>query len=102
MMRSRDPQRQEDGYHRLLPHAADHLDALIEEFEAEQDDNGLRLWLLDLIGEAKSPAALPLLGAQLYAADESFQGWAVAGLEKLDTSESRTLLWRARCNGAIP
>lgn len=57
LMRSHDPQRQEDGFHLLLPHAADHLDELIAQFEQEQDDHGLRCWLLELIGAAESPAS---------------------------------------------
>lgn len=101
LMRSSDPQRQEDGFHWLQPHAADHLDELIDAFEQEQDDHGLRCWLLELIGDVRSPAALPLLGAQLNGQDDRLRAWAVTGLEKLDTSESRTLLWRARCNGMI-
>src|SRR5215472_16766214 len=39
LMRSHDPQRKEDGFHQLLPHAADHLDELIAQFEQEQDDH---------------------------------------------------------------
>jgi hypothetical protein len=101
LMRSHDPQRKEDGFHRLLPHAADHLDELIAEFELEQDDHGLRCWLLELIGEASSPAALPVLRAQLNGEDKSLRYWAVCGLTKLNTAEARALLWRARANGAI-
>ncbi len=99
LMRSRDPQCQEDGFHQLLPHAADHLDELIAEFEQEQGDHGLRCWLLELIGAARSPEALPVLAAQLGCEDESLRDWAAAGLKKLDTPEARTLLWRARTNG---
>ena len=69
LMRSSDPQRREDGYHQLLPHAADHLDQLITQFAQEQDDHGLRCWLLELIGAARSPAALPVLAAQLGSSD---------------------------------
>src|SRR5713101_10102998 len=63
LMRSHDPQRQEDGFHQLLPHAADYLGELITQFGQEQDDHGLRCWLLALIGAARSPDALPVLGA---------------------------------------
>jgi hypothetical protein len=101
LMRSHDPQRQEDGFHQFLPHAADHLHELIAQFEQEQDDHGLRCWLLELIGAARSPEALPVLAAQLSSEDESLRGWAAAGLNKLDTPEARTLLWRARANGTI-
>ena len=101
LMRSHDPQRQEDGFHQLLPHAADHLDELIEQLQQEQDDHGLRCWLLELIGAAQSPDALPVLSAQLDSSDEALRSRAAAGLKKLDTPEARVLLWRARANGTI-
>lgn len=100
-MRSRDRQRREDGFHQLLPYAADHIDDLIAQFGQERDDHGLHCWLLELIGAARSPAALPLLRAQLNSDDESLRDWAAAGLKKLDTPEARALLWRARANGTI-
>ena len=100
LMRSRDPQRREDGYRQLLPHAADHVDQLIEQFEREQDDHGLRCWLLELIGAAQTPATLPVLGAQLNSDDEALRDRAAAGLRKLGTREARTLLWRAKANGS--
>lgn len=101
LMRSGDPQRQEDGFHQLLPQAAEHVDELIAEFKQERDDHGLRCWLLELIGASESPAALALLGDQLTNTDEALRGWAVAGLTRLDTPEARTLLWRARANGTL-
>jgi hypothetical protein len=88
LMRSHDPQRQEDGFHLLLPYAADHLDELIAQFEQEQDDHGLCCWLLELIGAAESPAALSLLGAQLNSPDESLRSWAATGLTRLNTPEA--------------
>jgi hypothetical protein len=101
LMRSCDPQRREDGFRQVLPHAADHLGELIAQFEQEHDDHGLRCWLLELIGAARSPDALPVLAAQLDSDDESLRSWAAAGLKKLNTPEARTLLWRARANGTI-
>lgn len=53
MMRRRDPQMQEDGFGMLKPHAAEHLDELIEAFHAEQD-RGLRAWLFELVAEART------------------------------------------------
>ncbi|WP_280499062.1 HEAT repeat domain-containing protein [Nocardia farcinica] len=100
LMRKHDPQLQEDGFAQLVPLAAGHIAELIEEFEHEHE-HGLRCWLLELIGEARSPAALPLLEAQLHGDDEALRGWAVTGLNKLGTHEARTLLWRARANGTI-
>jgi hypothetical protein len=101
LMRSRDPQCQEDGFHQLLPHAADHLDELIAQFGQEQGDHGLRCWLRELTGAARSPQALPVLTAQLNSEDEPLRDWAAARLKKPGTPEARTLLWRARTNGTI-
>jgi hypothetical protein len=102
LMRRRDPQAQEDGFHLLLPHAADHVEELIAEFRQQRNSHGLRCWLLELIGEARSPLALPLLVEQLYSDDESMKSWARHGLEKLDTKQARQELWKARANGATP
>ncbi|MGW5385636.1 hypothetical protein [Nocardia sp. NPDC003963] len=100
-MRKHDPQLQEDGFSLLVPLAADHIAELIGEFECEHD-HGLRCRLLELIGEARSLAALPLLAAQLHGDDEVLRDWAVTGLQKLDIREARALLWKARTNGTIP
>jgi hypothetical protein len=99
LMRRRDPQAREDGFHLLLPHAAEHVDELIVEFAAERDDHGLRCWLLELIGRARSEAALPLLAEQLHGQDPSLRTWAAHGLEALDTKAARHELWKARANG---
>ena len=85
----------------LLPHAAVHVDELVAAFDQECADHGLRCWLLELIGEARSPDALGLLVEQLYSDDESFRDWAVRGLQLLDTKPAREQLWRARANGLI-
>jgi len=101
LMRSRDPQTGEDGFHLLLPHAASHVEALIVEFNRESD-HGLRCWLLELIGEARSPQALPVLVEQLNGADEALRSWATRGLEQLDTKPARQHLYQARADGLIP
>jgi hypothetical protein len=95
MMKGSDPQMQEDGFHSLLPHAADFVPALIEAFEAEAD-HGLKCWLLELIGEARSGDAFGLLAAQLRGSDEALRYWAIRGLESLGDERSRRLLWDAR------
>src|SRR5262245_5370122 len=99
-MRRRSPQEQEDGFHLLLPHVGEHLDELIEAFTHEPD-RGLRCWLLDLIGEARSPAALPFLAARLHDPDPDLRDRAVASLARLDTRDARTVLWNARSSGLI-
>ena len=100
-MRQRDPQSRENGFDFLREHADSYIDELIAEFEAEQDDHGLRCWLLELIAEARDEKALPILAAQLETLDESLQFWAVRGLEMLDSRESATVLHKARANGWI-
>ena len=100
MMRSHNPQTQEDGFHQLQPHAAQHLDELIDEFSREPD-HGLRCWLLELIGDARSPQALPVLVEQLHSHDESLRSWAARGLEQLDTKPARHELHHARTLGLI-
>ncbi|MFD4641988.1 HEAT repeat domain-containing protein [Lentzea sp. NPDC058436] len=99
LMRRRDPQKAEDGFGLLRALAAEHVADLVEAFRAESD-RGLRAWLLELIGEARSPEALPVLVEHLDHDDESLVSWAVRGLELLDTKEARTALYRHRTNNA--
>ena len=84
----------EEGFGWLVSHAAEYVPQLIAAFWDE--DNGVsRGWLMELIGDAKSPAALPFLLERLNDEDESIRDWAVLGLRQLNTKESRTALWRA-------
>lgn len=83
-VRHRDPQTAENGFSLLRARAAEHVEELIAEFRAERDDHGLRCWLLELIGDARSPVALPLLS-----------------LPQLDTKQARQALWRARADGQL-
>jgi hypothetical protein len=101
LMRGRDPQKQEDGFHQLRSHAGQHLEELITEF-TDTTDHGLRCWLLELIGEAHLPDALPVLVAHLHGDDEPLRFWAVKGLEQLGTKPARHELYRARAAGLIP
>jgi HEAT repeat protein len=98
MMRRRNPQTAEDGFGMLQPVAHRYVAELMVEFAAEAD-HGLRCWLLELIGDARSPEALPLLAAQSRGADEALRRWAVRGLEQLDTKDARRLLWEIRRSG---
>lgn len=91
----------EDGVQVLLRCADEHVEELMATFSQERDDHGLRCWLLELIGEARSPLALPTLAQQLYSQDDSLRPWAVRGLEKLDTTPARQELWKARANGTV-
>jgi hypothetical protein len=94
MMRKHNPETQEDGFFWLEPHACEHIHELIEEFSKEKE-HGLRCWLIELIGSAKSPDAFEFLAGVLRRDDERFRFWAIVGLKKLGTKEARTLLWQA-------
>ncbi len=95
MMRKHDAAIQEDGFQTLLPHAAHFIEELLSEFALEKHSDGLRCWLLELIGDAKDPRALSVLVEQLHAGDTSLRYWAVEGLRKLDTHEARKALYEA-------
>ncbi|OHV46660.1 hypothetical protein BBK14_01665 [Parafrankia soli] len=100
LMRRRDPQSQEDGFAWLQARASQHLDQLIVEFQRESD-HGLRCWLLELIGHARSLRALPLLIEQLASQDDSLRAWAATGLRRLDSPDGRRAIYQARTNGQI-
>jgi hypothetical protein len=95
LMRKHDPQLQEDGFEYLRSRAADYVDDLISAFTTEQDP-GLRCWLLELVGLARSETALPLFADLLSGSDESFRDWAGRGLNLLDSQAARTLLWKSQ------
>jgi hypothetical protein len=94
MMRKHSPQTREDGFYALLPHAAEYIDELMAEFQTEKD-HGLRCWLLELIGEARSENAFDLLCEQIQSSDEGLRDWAIRGLRKLNTREARLALFDA-------
>lgn len=93
MMRSRDPQKAEDGFHALRPRAREYVDELLATLSAEEaaGEGTLVGWLLELLGEASDARALPVF--RRYLGDDERRYWAVTGLQKLDTKEARRLLW---------
>ncbi|MEU3645583.1 HEAT repeat domain-containing protein [Lentzea sp. NPDC034063] len=96
----RSGQDRDDGFYLLQRHAAEHLGELIEAFRGEGDERNMRVLLLTLIGEARSPEALPILVEHLDHENESLADRAVDGLQKLDTKEARIALYRHRANNA--
>jgi hypothetical protein len=94
MMRSHNPQTQEDGFHALLPRAAEHVNELIDDFRQEPD-HGLKRWLLELIGEARSVKAFDLFCEQLDSTDSSLRDRAIRGLQALGSPEARQKLFDA-------
>lgn len=99
MMRSRDPQKLEDGFALLRDIAPEHVEELLAEFERETDYR-TRFLLLELIGEAKSDLAYDLLATELLNDDEIFSSRAEEGLRLLNTKRSRRLLWQRKSSGA--
>ncbi|MFI7598985.1 HEAT repeat domain-containing protein [Actinoplanes sp. NPDC049681] len=97
LMRRHDPQLAEDGFQRLSEIAGAYVDQLIVEFGRETDHR-LRCWLLELLGQARSPRSFEVLVAQLQGEDEDLRDWAERGLRLLDTKESRRVLWQYEQN----
>ena len=92
LIRSSNPQSQEEGFHFLTKIAHIHVKELIEEFHLEKDI-GLKSWLLELVGEAKSEEALETLKANLTNENESLQEWSIWGLKNLNSKEARRILF---------
>jgi hypothetical protein len=80
LMRRSDPHTRKEGFRALLPHAGGQVEELITEFLHEHDDHGLRCWLLELIGEARSPLALPALVERLKRPERGIPDVALKGL----------------------
>lgn len=93
LMRKRDPQLAEDGFHYLLPRVRAHLPELMQIFQTEES-HAVRCWILELIGEARSMDAFPLLCKEAVSEDESFQNWGIIGLKLLDTKDARRFLFQ--------
>lgn len=93
LMRKNDPQLAEDGFHFLRPQAKEHINKLIKSFENEESYS-IRCWLLELIGEARSCKAFPILSQQALSSDESLRIWGTRGLKLLDTKDARRFLYK--------
>jgi|SRR5262249_1632402 len=93
LMRKHNPQLAEDGFHFLKPRAKEYLPRLMDAFQTERK-HSIRCWLLELIGEARSEDAFPVLCEQALSLDESLRSWGIHGLERLDTKASRTFLFQ--------
>lgn len=94
LMRMRDPQMQEDGFHILQSQAPLYTQQLMHEF-AQETDPGLRCWLLELLAEARDLRALPLFLEYLHGDESCLKTMAIRGLRQLDTKEARRALWEA-------
>lgn len=92
LMRKRDPQLQEDGFHILLPHAHEYTQQLMDEC-AQETDLGLRCWLLELLAETRNADALPFFLTYLHSDETGLKDMAIHGLKQLNTKEARRALW---------
>lgn len=95
MMRSSHGRMREEGFGWLADRAGTYLPQLIAAFW-DDENAAIRGWLMELIGEAKSTAAMPFLIERLRDEDESIRSWAIWALKRLDTKDARTALWQAR------
>ena len=89
-MRSTDPETAEGGFAAIQERASEQIDNLIAAF-ATETDHGVRCWLLELVGDARSEKALPLLRWALTCDDEAFRRWALHGIHQLGTPEAKAL-----------
>jgi hypothetical protein len=80
--------------HELHANATAHAAELIAAFRGECDDRVHRI-LLGIICEARLPEAFPLLVGYLRSDDEGLRYWAIEGLRRLDTPETRKVLSKA-------
>lgn len=94
MMKKHSPQEQEEGFNSLEPHAGEAVSELIAAFRTETD-HGLRCWLIELVGAARSPKAFDFLAEQLASDEEAFRDWAIRGLRSLNSNDARRTLWNA-------
>jgi hypothetical protein len=85
----------EEGFFALLPHVGEYVHHLIEEFN-KSENSVCQPWILELLGESKSPDAIDFLAGHLRSPDESLRFWAIWGLHQINTKEARTILWSAR------
>jgi len=85
--------------HELQANATAHAAELVAAFRCERDDRVRRI-LLGVICDTRVPEAFPLLMEYLRSHDEGLRYWAIEGLPRLDTPETRKVLWQAGYHGA--
>lgn len=78
----------------LTKNAVKHISELIHAFQYE-DDRRVKALLLAAIAEADSEEAIPILEAQLTGDDVGLRPYAAYGLTRINTKESRRILWQA-------
>ena len=84
----------EEGFDLLLDRAAEFADRLIDDMP-EEYDAPLRYWYLELIGEARTPDAIPVFDRELSNPDIYFRRMAAEGLRRLGTPDAIRILQEA-------
>lgn len=75
----------------------EYVDALLALFHQESKENPwARYWLMDLIGEARSPALFDFFMHYLYGDEPLLRDGAMWGLKKMGTKVARHALWEAQ------
>ena len=87
-------------YSSLEDHAIDCIDEILEMFNEDLNFRE-RLTLLKLISHAALPKTLSILMRYAQSQDEDFRYWAIRGLQRMDTKESRCFLWQVQAKKKI-
>ncbi|WP_460303580.1 HEAT repeat domain-containing protein [Actinocorallia aurea] len=90
-LRDPDPAIRRSGFDFILEHADSYAAPLAEAFATEHRPD-LRLLLIELLAESRSPTTLPLLAAHLTDPDPKIRLWSARGLDALDTPAARQAL----------
>lgn len=91
LIRSEDALTFEDGFHMLLPHVSLFVPELID-LIASESNSRIRGRFVELLGEARSPAAFSTLASELRNSDQNVRQWALRGLQMLDRPDASLLI----------
>jgi hypothetical protein len=78
----------------LAENATHCLSDLIETFRTESSED-VRLYVMMALETAKLPESVPFLGEVLRGGNPKFTPYAERALRDINTSEARTILWKA-------
>jgi HEAT repeat protein len=90
-IRSRDPLTYEAAYHELLPYVGNYVPELLAALD-DASDAYTRGKLIELLGRAEDPAAIPVLARELEHSDQAVRQWAVTSLVALCRPEADALV----------
>ena len=91
MLRSDDAAIYENGYHWLLEDVDDYLERLVALMVNEETPE-LRGRLVELVGDSRQEAVIPVLEAELNSPHHEVRRWAYDSLSHFDTPEARRVV----------